>query len=109
MADNIPGKLLMKNFTAKHVLKRAVEDLLPKDLIYRRKTGFGLPIREWSTGAFRDLIIDTMTEDNLKKTNVFNKSKIDNLLTEHFEQRKDHSYLLTTLCSVIILLSSARK
>lgn len=109
MADKIPRKLLMKNFTAKHVLKKAVEDLLPRNLIYRRKTGFGLPIREWSSGAFRDLIIDTMTEDNLKKTNVFKKAKIDNLLTEHFEQRRDHSYLLTTLCSVIILLSSARK
>ena len=108
-ADNIPRKLLMKNFTAKYVLKKAVEDLLPKKLIYRRKTGFGLPIREWSNGAFRNLIIDTLAEDTLKKTNIFDKVKIDNLLTEHFEQRRDHSYLLTTLCSVIILLSSARK
>jgi asparagine synthase (glutamine-hydrolysing) len=37
----------IRNGTGKYIMKRAVEDLLPRDIIYRKKMGFPTPLRQW--------------------------------------------------------------
>ena len=46
-AMSIPSALKTTNKESKYILKKAVEGLLPKDIIYRKKQGFGVPIYEW--------------------------------------------------------------
>jgi asparagine synthase (glutamine-hydrolysing) len=46
-AASVPDKLKIRGKEQKYILKRAVEDLLPHDIIYRRKMGFPTPLRDW--------------------------------------------------------------
>ena len=46
----LPRELKVEGRSGKHILKRALEEILPKDLLYSVKRGFGAPVREW----FRD-------------------------------------------------------
>jgi asparagine synthase (glutamine-hydrolysing) len=59
-AMGVPRALKVEGRSGKHVLKRALEGVLPRDLLYRRKRGFGAPVRRWmGTGlgdVFRDLL-----------------------------------------------------
>jgi asparagine synthase (glutamine-hydrolysing) len=47
MAMSIPQSLKFRNKTLKYLLKKAVEPILPHEIIYRRKQGFGVPVNEW--------------------------------------------------------------
>jgi asparagine synthase (glutamine-hydrolysing) len=44
----------------KHLLKKLAERVLPKDILYRRKQGFDLPIREWMAGPMRGFVMDAL-------------------------------------------------
>ncbi|MBV9157279.1 MAG: asparagine synthase (glutamine-hydrolyzing), partial [Acidobacteriaceae bacterium] len=46
-AASVPEELKIRNGTGKYIIKRAVEDLLPHDIIYRKKMGFPTPLRKW--------------------------------------------------------------
>jgi asparagine synthase (glutamine-hydrolysing) len=46
-AAGVPEAMKIKNGTGKYIMKRAVEDLLPHDIVYRTKMGFPTPMRAW--------------------------------------------------------------
>jgi asparagine synthase (glutamine-hydrolysing) len=49
-ALNIPAHLKMKNGEPKYVLKKSLEKILPHEILYRKKMGFSVPLREWAGG-----------------------------------------------------------
>ncbi len=51
LAARMPPGLKLHGFKRKYVLKRALEKLLPHDVVWRKKAGFGAPIRSWLRGA----------------------------------------------------------
>jgi len=46
-ARRLPNEYKLRGGTTKYLLKRAVEKLLPSDIIHRRKKGFGMPVGAW--------------------------------------------------------------
>src|SRR5256714_15606461 len=50
-AMNIPRELKIKGQSGKHILKRALESILPHDVLYKQKRGFGAPGHEWFRGS----------------------------------------------------------
>ena len=46
-ARRIPHQYKYRNGETKYLLKRALEPVLPKDIIYRKKKGFGVPLARW--------------------------------------------------------------
>ena len=55
-ALSIPSSLKVRGFTTKYLLKRSLEGMLPKDIIYRRKHGFAVPISEWIKTELKEMI-----------------------------------------------------
>jgi asparagine synthase (glutamine-hydrolysing) len=49
-AASVPANLKIREGTSKYILKRAVEDLLPREIVHRKKMGFPTPLREWLLG-----------------------------------------------------------
>ncbi len=60
-ACRVPDRLKVRGRTAKYILKRAVEDLLPREIIYRRKMGFPTPLREWLRSPRAKPLLDRLT------------------------------------------------
>jgi asparagine synthase (glutamine-hydrolysing) len=55
-ALNIPSRLKMKNGEPKYILKKSLEKILPQDILYRKKMGFSVPLREWAGGYMSDYV-----------------------------------------------------
>ena len=53
----IPSRLKMQGLETKHILKKAMEGIVPKEILYRPKQGFGVPIGEWINTQLRDRIL----------------------------------------------------
>jgi asparagine synthase (glutamine-hydrolysing) len=96
-ASELPLDLKLHRLTGKYLLKRCMSNRLPKDILYRRKKGFNMPVAHWLTGDLRELLLDMLSESTLQAQGFFNQAYIHTLLDAHFAHHKDNRKLLWTL------------
>jgi len=98
-AARLPAALKVSRFRLKRILKRAVEPWLPREIVYRQKRGFSVPIAQWIRQELRPLVDATLAEDKLKREGILNAPFIRGLLEEHWSGRADHRKALwAVLC-----------
>ncbi len=91
MAARMPPRLKLRGLTRKYVLKRALEGVLPRDVIYRKKAGFGAPIRSWLRGPLKPMISDLLSEDTIKRRGIFRAGEVKRVLDGNFSGREDNN------------------
>ncbi len=87
---SLPSNLKIKGFTKKYLLKKAAERLLPKEVIYRRKMGFSVPLVLWFRNEMKNYIRKMLDVTALRKLGYFNPSYISDVLDAHV--RGDSNY-----------------
>jgi asparagine synthase (glutamine-hydrolysing) len=87
----VPASLKLAGLETKHLLKQAVKDLIPHDILHRPKQGFGVPIQDWINEQLRSRIRETLTEPRTRQRGFVNSRYVDVLLGEHEQGRRDHS------------------
>jgi len=93
----IPAAMKIVGSETKHILKRAVKDLIPEEIMTRGKQGFGIPIQKWINQELRGRIRDTLHDPITRQRGYFDSSYIEVLLREHDRGRRDHSTSLWAL------------
>src|SRR5262249_43437013 len=73
------------------ILKKAVEHLLPRSIVYRKKMGFPTPFSQWLAGPQLETIEELLLDDRSLERGLFNASAIGKLLHEHRAKHRDHS------------------
>lgn len=87
-AFSVPPRLKIKNGHEKYILRKAVEDLLPPEIVNRRKQGFGTPVDTWISGSMKERVHQTIGEGELIREH-FKQDRIQTLL-ENFDRRPKH-------------------
>jgi asparagine synthase (glutamine-hydrolysing) len=93
----LPSSFKLKGFTSKHILKSAMEPFLPKEVIHRKKKGFGVPIAKWVKGPLKELFGDLLSPDRIGREGFLNPKYVTPLLQDHLVNRKDNRKQLWTL------------
>jgi len=96
-AASLPLEYKLKGNKGKYILKRAVEPLLPKNILHRPKKGFGVPIAEWLKGRLNPLMRDLLAPDRLKNQGLFDEIYVQKLIREHETNIASHHKQLWTL------------
>ena len=96
-AAKLPAAVKLRGGEGKHVLKKALEGLLPHEVLYRKKMGFAVPVDVWFRGSLRERIADAVTGERLRSSGMFDDKFVRRSLGEHQSGRRDHSALLWTL------------
>ncbi len=94
--------LKVRGLSLKRVLKRAVKDLLPKEILYRRKHGFGIPLDRWfreDLGAYSRSVLGP----GARVRHHLNGDALDQLLAEH-RAGVSHGHALWTILTLEIFL-----
>jgi asparagine synthase (glutamine-hydrolysing) len=99
-AMSLPVDLKIKGASGKHILKRALEKVLPADMLYGRKRGFGAPIREWFRGDEGKELAGLIMNSSMRQRNLFDYDFIDRLSDEHQRGARDWSFHLWALLNV---------
>ena len=89
-ATNIPQNLQLGGFAGKRILKKAVEDLLPRSILYRQKLGFPTPFSRWLAGPQLDVIRKLLLEPRSMERGLFQRDAVERLFGEHREGYRDH-------------------
>lgn len=96
-AQGIPSNLKVKNLTAKYIFKRAMEGTLPQEVIYRPKTGFVAPVREWVTGPMWENIMDVLSPSAISRRGWFSQKNVQKLLDDVKGAGQDRYYQVLAL------------
>jgi asparagine synthase (glutamine-hydrolysing) len=86
----IPAAHQIKGMAGKFILKEAVEDLLPHDIIYRKKMGFPTPWAYWLSGPQLQQIETLLTEPRSSARGLFRADAISRIFAEHRAGHRDH-------------------
>jgi asparagine synthase (glutamine-hydrolysing) len=99
-AAHIPVRLKQRGSEGKWVLKKAMEPYLPRDVIYRPKSGFGAPLRRWMRVELRDLLADVLSEQGLRNRGLFEATAVRRLINANDNGMVDASYTLLSLVCI---------
>jgi asparagine synthase (glutamine-hydrolysing) len=96
-AARLPMKLRLNGREGKYVLKKAMEDRLSHNVLYRKKMGFAVPLRSWFRGPLRERVRASLTAGCLAETGYFDMAFIAQRLDQHQAGIRDHSAMIWAL------------
>jgi asparagine synthase (glutamine-hydrolysing) len=84
----LPGNLKLRGFKKKYILKEAMKDILPPQILKRRKKGFDVPVGRWLKNELNEVCQDILLSDSLVME-IFIKKKLEEVFADHLTDRKD--------------------
>ncbi|MBT6052775.1 MAG: asparagine synthase (glutamine-hydrolyzing) [Candidatus Scalindua sp.] len=96
-ANRIPSRLKMKGLTRKYILKRSLQNKIPKEILYRKKKGFGIPLTRWLKNELKPTLLEIFNPSRINKDGLFNSKAISTMLDNHFKGKTDNRKQIWTL------------
>jgi asparagine synthase (glutamine-hydrolysing) len=93
----IPAEVKMAGGRTKALFKRAMEPYLPREVIYRKKMGFGCPIDEWLRAELKPLAYETLLSQAARERGLLRPDYVRRLLDEHCSGQRNHHTRLWAL------------
>lgn len=95
--NGLPLDWKLKGFTTKYLFKKLLTGKLPKDIVWRKKKGFGIPLASWLSKELKTFTLDLLGEARIKQQGLFDYAYINKLLEDHFSCRADNRKLIWSL------------
>jgi asparagine synthase (glutamine-hydrolysing) len=92
----LPSSLKIRDGEGKYLLKRGMERHLPKEILYRPKMGFAVPLARWFRGPLRQRVRDALLGSTLADTGLFDLRVLQRMIDAHQSGRRDFSASLWT-------------
>jgi asparagine synthase (glutamine-hydrolysing) len=100
LAAAMPPELKLRGQTTKWLLREIARPLLPSEIIERRKTGFGAPLRQWMRGPLQPLLRERLLDDAFQSRGFFNRQGIEKLIVQQAAGKTDAAYTLFSLLCI---------
>ncbi len=99
-AMGVPRSLKVEGASGKHILKRALEEVLPRDLLYERKRGFGAPVREWFRNGLGEWFDSHVMNSPMRRRDLLDYRFAQRLFSEHRGGKNDWGFHLWALLNL---------
>jgi asparagine synthase (glutamine-hydrolysing) len=100
LANRLPASVKQHGRHGKWILKRAMEPILPREVIERPKTGFGAPLRRWVRGELAELIGDVLSPLRVRDRGLFDAPHVQALIEQNRRGELDAAHPILALCCV---------
>ena len=85
--SQLPVEFKYKNGVSRYLLRKVLYKYIPKELVERPKQGFGVPIYEWFKKDLRELYMEYLDGERIKKEGLFNYLEVKRLLEDFLSDR----------------------
>ena len=96
-AASLPENVKQQGKDTKSLLKKAAARLVPRDVIYRQKMGFGVPLKYWLGNELQGFTREVLLSEKATKRGLFEKKTVERLIDEQKRDTKDNSWKIWTL------------
>jgi asparagine synthase (glutamine-hydrolysing) len=93
----MPMEYKLRGLRTKFILKKIAEKYLPRNVVYRKKKGFGVPLAKWLNGELKDLMLTRLSRQAIEQQGIFDYPYVKKLIDEQLAKRKDNREPLWTL------------
>lgn len=102
----LPGHYKIKNGEKKYILKLITENIIGKDLTYRKKQMFTVPIGDWFQTKLATLLEEKINSALLREFELFNAIAVTTIVKQHIAGTANHTRLLRFLVSFVYFLET---
>jgi asparagine synthase (glutamine-hydrolysing) len=97
LAFSMPGDLKIRDGERKWILKRAMRDVLPREILTRKKEGFSIPMKNWLRRELAPLMQTLLAPSRMAARGLFEPSEVTRLVDSHIAGRENHAHTLFPL------------
>jgi asparagine synthase (glutamine-hydrolysing) len=101
-ASALPDSFKIRGTTTKYLLRRLMQDKLPKSVLTRPKMGFDIPIHQWFRGVLREFLLDTLSHENIERSGLFRSEGVQQMINAHLERKSNLGYHLWGLLVLLV-------
>ncbi len=101
-ANRLPPNWKYHGREGKWILKKALEGVLPHDVLYRAKTGFGAPLRAWLRGPLKPFVEEMLSPSTINRRGIFDSTAVQKLIADDRAGRLDAAYTIFSLICIEI-------
>jgi asparagine synthase (glutamine-hydrolysing) len=98
----IPQEFKIKNGEPKYILKKAVEGIVPNNIVYRKKQGFAAPVNEWLRNEWSAYAENTIRESMLVKQGILQYGFIKLMIESHRGRKIDAGQNIWNLLNLVL-------
>jgi asparagine synthase (glutamine-hydrolysing) len=98
---SVPEFMKIRRLTKKYILKKSAERFLPKEVIYRKKMGFSVPLVLWFRNGMKEYVNNILSQTNVEKLGYFNHSFISKIKERHMNTKANFDEKLWALINFI--------
>lgn len=95
--SGLPPHFKLRGGEGKYIFKKALEPILPHDILYRPKMGFAVPLVAWFRGPLRERLREAVLGPVMEQSGVFDMAYLRTLVDQHQSGQRDHSAALWSL------------
>jgi asparagine synthase (glutamine-hydrolysing) len=81
----------LKGREGKYIFKKALENYLPDDILYRPKMGFAVPLNAWFKGPLKDKVREALLGETMNQCGLFDQTFIQQMVNQHQSGLRDYS------------------
>jgi asparagine synthase (glutamine-hydrolysing) len=96
-ALNLPAHMKLRGGETKALLRRAMKDRLPQEVLSRSKAGFSVPIKNWLCHELKPLMTDLLSTETVRRRGYFSPDRVACWVNEHLARQANHSHRLWAL------------
>jgi asparagine synthase (glutamine-hydrolysing) len=98
----LPDEFKLNGSQSKYVLRRLMQDKLPPNVLRRPKIGFDIPIHDWFRSVLQPLLLDTLSEESVRASELFNWNTVEQMIRDHVERKANLGYHLWGLMVLLL-------
>jgi len=96
-SSGLPSNIKLKGQEGKHIFKKALKPYLSKDILYRKKMGFAVPLEKWFRGPLKQRVKEALEGELMSDCGLFNQQTIHSMVEQHQSGLRDHSAAIWSL------------
>ena len=93
----IPEGLKLRRLKTKYIWKETIREKVPREILKRGKKGFGIPVAKWLCGELREMMLELLSGERLRRQGIFDPRPVERLIEDHLARRVDNRKKLWNL------------
>jgi len=99
-AAALPTRMKLRGITTKHILREAMKELLPPEILSRKKMGFPVPVGAWFAGPFRSVVDEFVLSPRAAARGLFDMNAVSQMADRHLRGEQKHDQRLWALVNL---------
>jgi len=95
--NSLPLNYKLRGMETKCIFKKLMEGKLPKNIVYRKKKGLGIPLTKWLKKELKDYMLKILNKKEVDKFGLINYKNVEKLIEDHVKNKRDNRKVLWNL------------